>query len=196
MLGNNPIAVAFPTPGKFPMVLDMACSVARGKILLASKKGESIPADWATGPDGLPTTDPNEALKGFLMPIAGPKGYGLALTIGLLCTMLSGANFGSEIGERHRQKDAAANIGHMFGVLPIASFEDIATYKQRMGKAIADIKNVKKAKGVERIYVPGERSYLTKQERIRNGIPVSPGVFQELCQVGKRYGVELETVVG
>ena len=65
-----------------------------------------------------------------------------------------------------------------------------------MGKAIADIKNVKKAKGVEHIYVPGERSYLTKQERIRNGIPISPGVFHELCQIGKRYGVELETAAG
>jgi LDH2 family malate/lactate/ureidoglycolate dehydrogenase len=156
----------------------------------------SIPADWATGPDGQPTTDPNEALKGFLLPIAGPKGYGLALTVGLLCTMLSGAYFGSEIAGLHQQTDTAQNIGHLFGVLPINSFEDIATYKQRMGKAIDDIKNVKKAPGVERIYLPGEREYLMKQERMRNGIPVSYGVFQELCQIGDRYGLKLESAVG
>jgi LDH2 family malate/lactate/ureidoglycolate dehydrogenase len=65
-----------------------------------------------------------------------------------------------------------------------------------MGKAIDDIKSVKKASGVERIYVLGERSPLMRQERRRNGIPVSSSVFQVLCQVGARYGVRMEGVVG
>jgi len=192
MIGNNPMAVAFPTDREFPIVLDMACTVARGKILAAAKRGASIPADWATGPDGLPTTDPAEALKGFLLPVGGPKGYALAVTIGLLSTMLSGANFGSEIGQLHWQTQKAPNVGHLFGVVPISSFEDVAHYKQRIGKAIEDVRNVKKAPGVERIFLPGEREYLLLQERRRLGIPLSLGVFQDLQQVGKRYGIAFE----
>jgi LDH2 family malate/lactate/ureidoglycolate dehydrogenase len=191
MLGNNPLAVAFPTDGEFPIVLDMACTVARGKILIAAKKGASIPADWATGPDGLPTTDPAEALKGFLLPIAGPKGYALALAVGLLCTMLSDASFGSDVGDTYNRMDAPQNVGHLFGVLPISAFEDIAHYKQRIRKAINDIKNVKKAPGVEEIYLPGEREYLLLQERRRNGVPLSRGVFEDLRKIGSRFGVEL-----
>jgi LDH2 family malate/lactate/ureidoglycolate dehydrogenase len=194
MIGNNPLAVAFPTDRGFPIVLDMACTVARGKILAASKKGVSIPADWATGPDGLPTTDPTEALKGLLLPVGGPKGYALAVTVGLLSTMLSGAAFGSEIGQVHWQTDTAANVGHLFGVIPISSFEDIARYKQRIGKAIEDIQNVKKAPGVERIFLPGEREYLLMQERRQQGIPLSLGVFKDLRQMGDRFGLELATI--
>jgi LDH2 family malate/lactate/ureidoglycolate dehydrogenase len=194
MIGNNPLAVAFPTDCGFPVVLDMACTVARGKILAASKKGASIPADWATGPDGLPTTDPAEALKGFLLPVGGPKGYALAVTVGMLCTMLSGAAFGSEIGQVFFQTDKAPNVGHLFGVIPIASFEDIPSYKQHMRKAIADVQNVKKAPGVDRIYLPGEREYLLSQERRRNGIPLSTGVYKDLQQVAKRFGLELATI--
>lgn len=194
MIGNNPLAMAFPTDREFPIVLDMACTVARGKILAASKKGATIPPDWATGPDGLPTTDPAEALKGFLLPVGGPKGYALAVAVGLLSTMLSGAAFGSEIGQVHWQINSPANVGHLFGVLPISSFEDIGHYKQRIGKAIAEVQNVKKAPGVERIFLPGEREYLLLQERRRQGIPLSAGVFQDLQQVGRRYGIELAPV--
>ena len=195
MLGNNPVAMAFPTDREFPIVLDMACTVARGKILVAQKKGEAIPADWATGRDGLPTTDPAEALKGLFLPVGGPKGYALALAIGLLSSMLSGAHFGSEIGQLYTQYDRAPNIGHMFGVLPISSFEDVAHYKQRIGKAIEDLQSVRKAPGVERIYLPGEREYLLLQERRRQGIPLSAGVFQDLRSIGERYRVGLPPVV-
>jgi LDH2 family malate/lactate/ureidoglycolate dehydrogenase len=191
MLGNNPLAIAFPTDREFPIVLDMACTVARGKILIAAKKGAKIPPDWATGPDGLPTTDPAEALQGFLLPVGGPKGYALALAVGLLCTMLSGASFGSEIGQSHLQTDVPQNVGHLFGVLPISAFEDIGHYKQRMRKAIQELQSVKKASGVEQIYLPGEREYLLLQQRRRQGIPISPAVFQDLQEIGSRYGIEL-----
>ena len=194
MLGNNPVAVAFPTDREFPIVLDMACTVARGKILVAAKKGTTIPADWATGPDGLPTTDPAEALKGFVAADAGPKGYALALTVGLLSSMLSDVDLGSEIGETYFQAGTSQNVGHLFGVLPISSFEDFAHYKRRIGKAIHDLKSVKQAQGVEEIYLPGEREYSLLQERRRTGIPLCPAVFEDLRQIGKRYGIELATM--
>ncbi|MFC7397995.1 Ldh family oxidoreductase [Chelatococcus sp. GCM10030263] len=193
MLGNNPFAVAFPTAEDFPVVLDMACSVAaRGKIIVAAKDGTPIPSDWASGPDGAPTTDPVEALKGFVLPIGGPKGYALTLTIGLLSTMLSGAAFGSEVTHMYDETTTPQNVGHLFGVLPIGAFEDVDLYRARMAKAMADIRGVKKAPGVERIYLPGEREHVALLDRRRDGIPLKTAVFEELVELGRKYGTILE----
>jgi LDH2 family malate/lactate/ureidoglycolate dehydrogenase len=193
ILGNNPFAVAFPAGKERPVVLDMACSVAaRGKIIVAAKEGKPIPADWAVGPDGAPTTDAVEALKGFVSPVGGPKGYALTMTIGLLSTMLSGAFFGSEVTHMYDDLERPQNIGHLFGVLPVASFEDVATYKARMDKAVREVRGVKPAPGVARIYLPGEREYLLLEERRRSGIPIGTGVFGELQALGREYGVELK----
>lgn len=192
MLGNNPFAIAFPTDRGFPVVLDMACSVAaRGKIIVAAKDGTPIPTDWATGPDGEATTDPVLALQGFVLPVGGPKGYALTLAVGLLSTMLSGAYFGSEVTHMYEDTVTPQNVGHLMGVLPIATFEDIDRYKTRMGKAIADLSGVRKAPGVERIDMPGEREHRARIEHRRSGIPLTPGVVAELDEVGRRYGVGL-----
>ena len=193
MLGNNPFAIAFPTGGEFPIVLDMACSVAaRGKIIVAAKDGTPIPSEWASGPDGAPTTDPMEALEGFVLPVGGPKGYALTLTVGLLSTMLSGAYFGSEVTHMYDQTQTPQNIGHLVGVLPISAFEDVGHYRERMAKAMADIRNVKKAPGVERVYLPGEREHLALVERRHTGIPLNAAVFSELHELGARYGIRLD----
>jgi LDH2 family malate/lactate/ureidoglycolate dehydrogenase len=190
VLGNNPFAVAFPTPEAFPIVLDMACSIAaRGKIIVAAKEGQPIPADWATGPDGLPTTDAVEALKGFVTPVGGPKGYALTLVVGLLSSMLSGALFGHEVGDLYAKTTTPQNSGHLFGVLPIESFDSFDAYMERMARAIADIRGAKKAPGVERIYLPGEREYLTMSARNTAGIPLGRSLVAELQALGEQYGV-------
>ena len=96
--GNNPIAVAVPSSGVQPVEVDMALSAtAMGKIRLAAAAGKAIPADWAMAADGSPTTDPNEAIKGMLAPAAGPKGFGLAFVIDLLCGGLSEGAIGAEV---------------------------------------------------------------------------------------------------
>jgi LDH2 family malate/lactate/ureidoglycolate dehydrogenase len=194
ILGNNPFAIAFPAGEERPVVLDMACSVAaRGKILVAAKDNTPIPDDWAVGPDGQATTDPVEALKGFMLPIGGPKGYALTLTIGLLSTMLSGAAFGTEVTNMYEDLERPQNIGHLFGVLPIACFEEIDTYRRRMDKAIQEIRGVARAKDVDRIYLPGEREELLAEQYRRSGIPIKQAVWKELMEVGEKLGVSLES---
>jgi LDH2 family malate/lactate/ureidoglycolate dehydrogenase len=192
-LGNNPFAVALPAGRERPVVLDMACSVAaRGKIIVAAKEGTPIPADWAVGPDGQATTDAVEALKGFVQPVGGPKGYALTLIIGLLSTMLSGAAFGSEVTHMYDDFERPQNIGHLFGVLPVNLFEDVEVFRARMDKAIGEMRNARRAAGVERIYLPGEREELSLIKRRREGIPIGVGVLAELRELGALYGVELE----
>jgi LDH2 family malate/lactate/ureidoglycolate dehydrogenase len=193
MLGNNPFAIAMPAGAEKPVVLDMACSVAaRGKIIVAAKEGTPIPSDWAVGPDGQPTTDAVEALKGFVQPVGGPKGYSLTLMIGLLSSMLSGAFFGSEVTHMYEDLERPQNIGHLFGVLPVALFEELDVYRTRMDKAIGEIRQARRAPGVDRIYLPGEREHLWLAERRQNGIPIGQGVLSELNEVGGRYGLRLE----
>lgn len=192
MLGNNPFSIALPAGQERAVVLDMACSTAaRGKILVAAKDNAPIPSDWATGPNGEVTTDPVEALKGFMLPVGGPKGYSLTLVIGLLSTMLSGAAFGSEVTHMYEDFERPQNIGHLFGVLPIASFEPVEIYKRRMDKAIREVRDTPRARGVDRIYLPGEREELLAEEYRRSGIPIQMSVWTELQEVGRQYGVSL-----
>ncbi len=193
ILGNNPFAVAMPAGVEPAVVLDMACSVAaRGKIIVAAKEGQAIPADWAVGPDGVATTDALEALKGFVQPVGGPKGYALTLVVGLLSTMLSDAFFGSEVTHMYDDLERPQNIGHLFAAIPIALFEDIDRYKSRMDKAIAEVRGVKRAAGVDRIFLPGERELISFRACRRAGVPIAGAIFDELVELGREYGVTLE----
>jgi LDH2 family malate/lactate/ureidoglycolate dehydrogenase len=192
MLGNNPFAVALPAGEELPVILDMACSVAaRGKVNVAAARGEPIPEGWCTDAEGRPTTDPLEALKGFVLPIAGAKGYALTTTIGMLSTMLSGGAFGRDVTHLYDDFERPQNIGHLVGVLPVASFVEVAEFKRRMDKGIRDIKGAKKRPDVAEIFLPGEREQRTLVERRRSGIPLAGGTIGELQAMSVRLGVPL-----
>ena len=114
LVGNNPIAVALPSAGEFAVEADMALSAtAMGKIRLAAAAGQSIPADWALDADGNPTTDPAAAIKGMLLPAAGPKGFGLAFVIDLLCGGLQ---------RRRGRRRSAAALRRSVAALPLFPF--------------------------------------------------------------------------
>jgi len=192
ILGNNPFAIAIPAGEQLPVVLDMACSVAaRGRVNVAAARGESIPEGWCTDAQGRPTTDPHEALKGFVLPIAGGKGYALTTVIGMLRTMLSGGAFGTDVTHLYDDHKRPQNIGHLQGVLPVASFCDVGEFKHRMDKGIREIKNVKKAPGVSEIFLPGEREYRILIEYRKSGIPLAIGTVGELQELSKEFGVPL-----
>ena len=191
ILGNNPVAIGFPVPNQPPVVLDMACSVAaRGKIIVAAKEGRPIPDGWAVDRDGVPTTNATKALEGFVTPMGGPKGYALALSIGLLSSMLSGAFFGSEVTHMYEDFANPQNIGHLFGVLPIAAFEDVKTYSVRIKKACHEVKSVRKASCVERIFLPGEREEILAEKRRDSGVPLPAAIMRELREVAGRLGIQ------
>ena len=127
-VGNNPLAIAIPAGTHDDLLLDMACSVAQGKIEVLQKKGMEIPAGWAVDENGQPTTDAAKALRGVLLPIAGPKGSGLAICIDVLCGILTGSGVGNEI--RHLNDPAPQNLGALFLAIDISKFEDTAFFKQ------------------------------------------------------------------
>ena len=114
-LGNSPLGFGVPNPGGAPFLLDMAMSVvARAKIRNAFKRGEKIPDTWGTDIKGNPTSDPKAALDGFLLPIGGHKGYGLALMVDLFAGLLSNAGYLTHIQSWQDAPGEPQNLGHFF----------------------------------------------------------------------------------
>lgn len=97
VFGTNPVAFACPHPGHAPIVIDLSLSkVARGNIMDAKQRGEEIPEGWALDEQGQPTTDPDAALRGTMLPLGDAKGTALALMVELLAAGLTGSNFAAE----------------------------------------------------------------------------------------------------
>lgn len=196
LLGTNPVCIALPTGGEVDIVLDMASSVvARGKIRLAKSKGEQIPAGWALDARGLPTQDPVEAMKGTLVPIGGPKGYGIALAVDVLSGVLTGSDFGRHIpATDETEKNVSA--GFVMQVIDIAAIADVEEYDRGMRELVNDIRRSACAPGVERIYLPGEIEWLKKKEYLERGIPVPASLLTTLRDLGLEMGVALSLPEG
>ncbi|HHW40097.1 MAG TPA: Ldh family oxidoreductase [Syntrophomonadaceae bacterium] len=190
--GTNPICVAVPAGKERPVIYDGATSVvAIGKIVLAAKKGEPIPLDWALDGRGNPTTDPGAVMAGgTLLPLGGYKGYGLALMVDVLSGILSGAAFGPYVSNLRRM-DAPQNVGHFFAALNISAFLDPQEFLEDMERLVEDIKHARLAAGSREIYLPGEIEWNWEERRRREGIPVPEGVLEELRALGERYRVDL-----
>ncbi len=115
VFGTNPIAFAAPRRSAPPLVIDLSVStVARGKIMVARRKGEPIPEGWALDAEGRPTTDAGAALAGTMLPLGGAKGAALALMVEVLAAGLVGANFGFEASSVLDAEGPPPGIGQLF----------------------------------------------------------------------------------
>jgi LDH2 family malate/lactate/ureidoglycolate dehydrogenase len=181
--GTNPISIAVPGGAEGSVALDMSSSVvARGKIRLAERTKEPIPLGWALDETGTPTTDPTAAMKGTLVPIGGPKGYGLALIVDILAGMLSGSKYGQDIKTFH-QLVGPTGVGVFSLAIDIERFMPHQQFNELIQAYLASIKGSKKAKGVSRIYIPGERKFEKEKQSLREGIEISPGLAKNLNQL-------------
>jgi LDH2 family malate/lactate/ureidoglycolate dehydrogenase len=180
VLGSNPISVAFPTDRAYPLVMDLSVSnVARGKIREAERLNKPIPPTWAFGPDGQPTEDPVEALKGCLMPIGGPKGVALAIMVDLLCGLVSGSKYSKEVRTFHKLM-GATGVGAFFLAIDPKGIMDSAQLKTLIGNYMSDIKNIKRADHVSQIYLPGEIENETEAKSAEGGIEIDSGTVDML----------------
>lgn len=188
VLGTNPICVAIPTGQDVDIVLDMASSIAaRGKIRLAASKGDRIPLGWALDADGRPTEDPEAALKGTLLPIGGPKGYGLSLVVDILAGVLTGSDYGVHLPSVH-DMSRQASVGFVMQAMDITAFADWADYVQDMQSLIGEIRNSPRAQGVDRIFLPGEIEWLKWREGKEAGIPMPVKVLEQIQTLASELG--------
>lgn len=157
VVGNNPLAFGIPNGDDEPIVLDMALSeAALGKIRLAASEGREIPATWATDPEGQPTTDPEAAIAGMLLPIGGPKGYGLALVVDVLTGVLSGGQSGSGVKGMYADTSIPNDCAHFFLALDVGSFSDPSGFAERLQGLTTEIADSPRAPGVDRLLLPGQ----------------------------------------
>ncbi|MBU9380994.1 Ldh family oxidoreductase [Burkholderia gladioli] len=172
-LGNSPVGFGVPNPGGRPFMLDMAISVAaRARIRKALKRGESIPGDWATDAQGRPTTDPKAALDGFLLPIGGHKGYGLALVVDLLAGLLSGAAYLTHVKSWEDEPDQPQDLGHFFILIDTRRLGSGAWLAQRMGDHAAILHGSAAADPAAPVVVPGEIELARLERQMRDGIDI------------------------
>lgn len=189
MLGTNPICIGFPINEDESIILDMAVStVARGKIRLAALKGEKIPEGWAFDEEGNPTTDPVAALRGTLAPIGGPKGYGLALMVDLLCGLITGSKYLQNVKALDDYSEPSGT-GFLIGALDINFFIPYDEYEKKIIKYVEEIKNSPKRRGVDEIFLPGEIERREMDLRIRLGIPLDEEVVLALKRLAERFCV-------
>ena len=181
--GTNPISIAVPDGANDPVVLDMSSSVvAMGKIRRAERMKEPIPLGWALDDTGIPTTDPVAAMKGTLLPIGGPKGYGLTLMVDILSGLLSGSQFGQGVKTFH-QPLGPTGVGVFIMAIDIGRFMPLEQFKSLMGLYMASIKGSKKAKGVSRIYLPGEIELEKEKKSLAEGIVLGDSVVKALNDI-------------
>ena len=180
--GTNPLSIAVPGNGE-PVALDMSSSVvARGKVRKAQRLGEKIPLGWALDESGLPTDDPGAALKGTLLPIGGPKGYGLALMVDVLAGMLSGAAFGQEIKSFH-QLVGPTEVGALMLAINVERFMPLDRFRDLMKGYVDSIRGSRKAKGTDRIYLPGEIESEKERTSRERGIELKPASIELVNQL-------------
>ncbi|MDM5154552.1 ureidoglycolate dehydrogenase [Bacillus sp. DX1.1] len=184
--GTNPIAFAAPTADERMLTFDMATTVqAWGKILHARSKGESIPPTWAVDEQGAPTTDPSKV--NALLPIAGPKGYGLMMMVDVLSGILLGLPFGKHVSSMYADLSKGRDLGQLHIVINPAFFTDMDLFKQHMSTMLDEVKQVKPAPGHEQVYFPGERGRLREKAYEENGIEIVDDIYEYLISEDIHY---------
>ena len=205
MLGTNPIAVAAPAGGSRPFVLDMATStVPMGKLEVYNRLEKPMPLGWASDETGASITDAGRAMKlartreGGLLPLGGAgellsghKGYGLALMVEILTSVLAGAAYSELIASEAAPEGERRpiNLGHFFCALRVDAIRPAGEFKASMDDLQQRLKNTPKAEGQDRIYIHGEKEYEEAERRAREGVPLNQKVLADLRGISSEFGV-------
>jgi ureidoglycolate dehydrogenase (NAD+) len=180
-VGNSPIGFGVPHPGGRPIILDMAVSVvARAKIRDALQRGDASPPTWATDANGEPTTDPRQALDGFLQPIGGYKGYGLALFVDLFAGLLSGAAYLTHVQSWQDAPAQPQNLGHFFLLFDVHRLGPASWLEERIDDFCSIVRSTPRADPERAILLPGELEMEQYDRQIRDGIALEDAVLAKL----------------
>jgi LDH2 family malate/lactate/ureidoglycolate dehydrogenase len=191
LLSTNPISIAVPAWKHPPIVLDMATTnTAFGKIRLKAQRNEPMPEGWMIDRQGQPLTDAKRASEGFLVPVGGAKGYGLALMFGLLAGTLNGAAFGRDVVNYTVDSKTPSNTGQAMIALDIATFADVDTFKQNVDELWDVMKSSPTLPGVDEVRLPGEHSAKLYDERMADGVPLGADLRKVLDELADRLGIE------
>lgn len=179
MLGTNPLAFSCPSKTRGIITLDMATSiVAKSHFSTALANHEKLKEGWALDQNGNPTTDPMEAIKGFVLPMAGFKGYGIAMAIDILSGFLSGAGYLKNVNKFYSQDGKGMNVGQMFvAINPSMVYE--GDFIEDMDGYINTIRSSKVMEG-RTIAIPGDDRISKREMSLESGIDLSDDTREKL----------------
>ncbi len=190
IIGTNPWSVAAPAGERAPFVVDMAnTGVARGKIYLARQKRQPIPLGWAINAAGAPTTDPQEAIDGIILPMAEHKGYAIAAMVDVLSGVLTGSGFLSQVHSPYKTAEKS-NCGHLMIALNIEAFQPLAQFNARMKDWIAEVKSVPLAQGCDEVFYPGEMEAKNDARNRREGLLFPDDTLSDLQRIARETRLE------
>ncbi len=193
IIGTNPFSVAAPVSAdgtKAPFVVDMAATGgARGKIYLAKNKNLPIPLGWAINQAGEPTTDPQEAIDGIILPMAEHKGYAIAAMVDMLSGVLTGSGFLSAVHSPYKTAEKS-NCGHLMITMDISKFQPLEQFYERMQAFTGEIKSVPLAKGFDEVFYPGEMEDNSDAKFRREGLQLPDDTVADLRRIARETGLE------
>ena len=205
MLGTNPISIAFPGNEEPSVVIDMATSaVAYGKVEIAKRKQEDLPPGWAVDSQGNNTIIPERMIEGgALSPLGssremgGHKGYCLASMVDILCSVLSGANWGPftppfALRQQVPERSVGKGIGHFFGALQIGAFIDVDEFKCQIDDWVRTMRATKPQPGSPGVLIPGDPEREVEARRCIEGIPLVMSVVEELRDISKQIKIPFD----
>jgi len=140
--------------------------------------------------NGKPLTDPTKSKDGFLLPIGGPKGYGLALIFGILAGTLNGGAFGKDVIDFNADNRTVANTGQFIIALDIEAFMDTKQFKSQIDKIWTEMKSSAKLPGISEIRLPGENLAKTIKERTASGIKIPEPLFASLTKIADDLSID------
>lgn len=191
IFGTNPLAFGAPTPYNQAILIDLATSAVAGStIRYAIQQGQTIPAGAALGPDGCPTTDPQVAAQGVLLPFGGVKGFCLGLMVEILSGLITGAAISHEVGSVYKNIGQFANTGYFFLAVDIAKIMPLDVYYERMDTLIAFIKAAEPLDETAEILLPGEQRWRYYEQHQREGIALAPETLTTLNKLAQTWGVD------
>jgi uncharacterized oxidoreductase len=187
-LATNPLAVAVPSSNGYPLVLDIATSVApEGKVRAFYQTRKPVPPGWMTDSSGTPSTDAKDLYEsaGALLPLggaAGYKGYGLSFMIDILAGALSGAGC-------CRLGATEAKDGLLMIVIDIKWFAPLETFYNHVATLVDHIKSCPPSPGFKEVFVPGELEVREEKKRRREGIVLEEGIWREIREAVASVGL-------
>ena len=181
LLGTNPLAIAIPAGEEPPIVLDIATSiVSYGTIKNHRLQNKPLRNDWMIDPKtGAAVVDPHKSMEALLLPMAGYKGAGLALTLGLLAGTLNGALFGRDCVDFNAEPDKVTNTGQFVVALDPGRFQPLAQFKAEVDRHIRAMRDTKPLPG-HTVRLPGEQRAKRRTDRLHNGLPLAPELLAQL----------------
>jgi len=191
-LGTDPWSFAAPSADGVPFLLDMATTtVAAGRIRNKANENLPTPDGWVLDAEGQPSNDPLVAKEkgGFLTSLGGSpenssyKGYGLAVMVNILSSCLSGATLVTD--PMHTKKPVGMDIGHFFMAIDPDIFRDSGEFEADVQSFMGALRGTTPVDPSQPVMVAGDPQWKNKAKRMETGIPVGPGLMNQVRQIAQ-----------